>query len=142
MNRLIRKTASLLTAFALILPLASCRKAEAAAATTAESMGVAGSTVTEGNLPSESNTPAETNAPEGKYGTSLLDTGNLSEKGNGYEGVKGTGKYNYGEALQKSVLFYELQRSGDLPEKVRCNWRGDSGLDDGKDAGLDRKSVV
>ena len=26
------------------------------------------------------------------------------------------GKYNYGEALQKSVLFYELQRSGKLPD--------------------------
>ena len=29
------------------------------------------------------------------------------------------------------VLFYELQRSGKLPEKTRCNWRGDSGLTDG-----------
>ena len=70
-------------------------------------------------------------------GTSLLDTGNLSQKGSGYEGTKGTGKYNYGEALQKSLLFYELQRSGDLPEKVRCNWRGDSCLKDGSDVGLD-----
>ena len=61
----------------------------------------------------------------------------LTEAGNGYEGTKGSSDYNYGEALQKSVLFYELQRSGDLPEKVRCNWRGDSGLNDGKDAGLD-----
>ncbi len=68
---------------------------------------------------------------------STLNTGNLTEKGDGYEGVAGTGKYNYGEALQKSLLFYELQRSGDLPEKVRCNWRGDSSLNDGKDAGLD-----
>ncbi|MCR5848594.1 MAG: glycoside hydrolase family 9 protein [Lachnospiraceae bacterium] len=71
------------------------------------------------------------------YGNSILDTGNLSQKGSGYEGTKGTGKYNYGEALQKSLLFYELQRSGDLPEKVRCNWRGDSCLNDGKDAGID-----
>lgn len=68
---------------------------------------------------------------------SILDTGNLSQKGSGYEGTKGTGKYNYGEALQKSLLFYELQRSGDLPDKVRCNWRGDSCLKDGSDAGLD-----
>lgn len=68
---------------------------------------------------------------------SKLDTGNLSETGDGYEGTKGTGKFNYGEALQKSLIFYELQRSGDLPEKVRCNWRGDSALDDGSDAGLD-----
>lgn len=68
---------------------------------------------------------------------SSLDTGNLTAKGNGYEGIEGTGKYNYGEALQKSLLFYELQRSGDLPEQVRCNWRGDSCLNDGSDAGLD-----
>ena len=67
----------------------------------------------------------------------VIDTGKLTEKGNGYEGTKGTGKYNYGEALQKSILFYELQRSGKLPDKVRCNWRGDSALNDGKDNGLD-----
>lgn len=67
----------------------------------------------------------------------ILDTGNLTETGNGYEGTKGTGAYNYGEALQKSLLFYELQRSGDLPDKVRCNWRGDSCLKDGSDVGLD-----
>ncbi|MBO7563908.1 MAG: glycoside hydrolase family 9 protein [Clostridiales bacterium] len=57
--------------------------------------------------------------------------------GNGTEGTPGTGKYNYGEALQKSLLFYELQRSGDLPEDTRCNWRGDSCLRDGADAGID-----
>lgn len=70
-------------------------------------------------------------------GTSILNTGNLTEYGNGYEGTPGTGNYNYGEALQKSLLFYELQRSGDLPEEVRCNWRGDSGLGDGSDVSLD-----
>ena len=69
--------------------------------------------------------------------SSKLDTGNLTETGSGYEGTKGTGSFNYGEALQKSLLFYELQRSGDLPEKVRCNWRGDSALSDGSDVGLD-----
>ena len=60
-----------------------------------------------------------------------------TETGSGYEGIKGTGKYNYGEALQKSLLFYELQRSGELPEVVRCNWRGDSCLHDGSDVGVD-----
>ncbi len=68
---------------------------------------------------------------------SVLNTGSLTEEGSGYEGTKGTGEYNYGEALQKAILFYELQRSGDLPELVRCNWRGDSCLTDGADAGLD-----
>ena len=67
----------------------------------------------------------------------VLNTGNLTETGSGYEGIKGTGDYNYGEALQKSLLFYELQRSGKLPENVRCNWRGDSCVNDGSDAGLD-----
>ena len=61
----------------------------------------------------------------------------LTEKGKGYEGIEGTGDYNYGEALQKSLLFYELQRSGKLPENTRCNWRGDSALTDGADNNLD-----
>ena len=62
----------------------------------------------------------------------------LSATGSGYEGVKGTGAFNYGEALQKSLLFYELQRSGDIDEATaRTNWRGDSGMTDGVDAGLD-----
>lgn len=68
---------------------------------------------------------------------SSINTGNLTETGNGYEGTKGTGDFNYGEALQKAILFYELQRSGDLPELSRCNWRGDSCLTDGSDVGLD-----
>lgn len=45
--------------------------------------------------------------------------------------------YNYGEALQKSIMFYEFQRSGTLPDDQRDNWRGDSGLKDGSDVGLD-----
>lgn len=54
------------------------------------------------------------------------------------EGSKSTGSYNYGEALQKAILFYELQRSGDIDEKSsRTNWRGDSGMNDGADVGLD-----
>ncbi|MFJ9041118.1 glycoside hydrolase family 9 protein [Streptomyces sp. NPDC102406] len=45
--------------------------------------------------------------------------------------------FNYGEALQKSILFYEAQQSGALPDTNRVTWRGDSALNDGKDAGLD-----
>lgn len=81
-----------------------------------------------------------TPSPDGNepiLSTGILNTGNLTETGNGYEGTEGTGDYNYGEALQKSLLFYELQRSGDLPDNVRCNWRGDSCLNDGSDVGLD-----
>lgn len=42
------------------------------------------------------------------------------------------GSYNYKEALTKSLLFLEAQRSGKLPPNSRIHWRGDSGLDDGK----------
>jgi endoglucanase len=45
--------------------------------------------------------------------------------------------FNYAEALQKSLFFYEAQRSGDLPVSNRVNWRGDSGMQDGADNGLD-----
>lgn len=51
--------------------------------------------------------------------------------------VKAESTYNYGEALQKAIMFYEFQRSGDLPEDKRDNWRGDSGMTDGLDVGLD-----
>ena len=39
-------------------------------------------------------------------------------------------QYNYGEALQKSFLFYEAQRSGELPTDNRIDWRNDSALED------------
>jgi endoglucanase len=45
--------------------------------------------------------------------------------------------FNYAEALQKSLFFYEAQRSGDLPATNRINWRGDSALQDGADVGRD-----
>ncbi|MGW5717305.1 glycoside hydrolase family 9 protein [Amycolatopsis sp. NPDC003865] len=52
-------------------------------------------------------------------------------------GTTAAGKFNYGEALQKAVWFYDAQRSGVLPSGNRVSWRGPSALDDGKDAGLD-----
>ncbi len=84
----------------------------------------------------------ESDEPSGNGGFSGISGGShsvkdLTCKGKGYEGIEGTGDYNYGEALQKSVLFYELQRSGKLPENTRCNWRGDSALTDGADNNLD-----
>ncbi|WP_010242977.1 glycoside hydrolase family 9 protein [Acetivibrio cellulolyticus] len=45
--------------------------------------------------------------------------------------------YNYAEALQKSIMFYEAQQSGKLPEWNRVEWRGDAALEDGADVGLD-----
>lgn len=79
---------------------------------------------------------SQTGSFDGITGESHSTSG-LTEFGRGYEGIEGTGDYNYGEALQKSLLFYELQRSGALPEQTRCNWRGDSGLADGADNNLD-----
>lgn len=43
--------------------------------------------------------------------------------------------FNYAEALQKSLYFYEAQRSGKLPATNRVKWRGDSALRDGADVG-------
>ncbi|BCB82564.1 hypothetical protein GCM10022251_79440 [Phytohabitans flavus] len=47
------------------------------------------------------------------------------------------GAYNYAEALQKSLFFYEAQVSGPKPAWNRVSWRGDSALSDGSGAGLD-----
>ncbi|HOP75051.1 MAG TPA: glycoside hydrolase family 9 protein [Bacillota bacterium] len=63
---------------------------------------------------------AQTEMPEK---TSVLNTGEA--------------RHNYGEALQKAIFFYEVQRSGKLPKNMRLNWRGDSGLNDGADNGVD-----
>eukprot|EP00898_Chlorokybus_atmophyticus_P008595 jgi/Chlat1/8737/Chrsp9S00893 len=43
----------------------------------------------------------------------------------------------YADALGASFLFYEAQRSGNLPSNNRVSWRGDSGLSDGSDVGVD-----
>lgn len=45
--------------------------------------------------------------------------------------------HNYGDALTKSLLFFEGQRSGRLPPTQRVKWRRDSGLSDGSAAGVD-----
>ncbi|KAK7312078.1 hypothetical protein VNO77_35645 [Canavalia gladiata] len=50
--------------------------------------------------------------------------------------VKGA-SLNYTEALSKSILFFEGQRSGKLPPSQRMKWRGDSALHDGSDIHMD-----
>ncbi|KAG0489787.1 hypothetical protein HPP92_006650 [Vanilla planifolia] len=45
--------------------------------------------------------------------------------------------HNYREALSKSILFFEGQRSGRLPPNQRLAWRRDSGLTDGADMHVD-----
>ncbi|MFX3651189.1 MAG: glycoside hydrolase family 9 protein [Paenibacillus sp.] len=47
------------------------------------------------------------------------------------------GNQNYAEALQKAIYFYEAQRSGPLPASNRVEWRGNSGMQDGADVGVD-----
>lgn len=44
--------------------------------------------------------------------------------------------FNYGEALDKSLMFFEAQKSGKLPHDQRVKWRGDSGLRDGLAQGV------
>uniref|UniRef100_A0A7C9EPB7 Endoglucanase n=1 Tax=Opuntia streptacantha TaxID=393608 RepID=A0A7C9EPB7_OPUST len=45
--------------------------------------------------------------------------------------------HDYQEALTKSILFFEGQRSGYLPQDQRVGWRGNSGLGDGSGRGVD-----
>ncbi|KAB2598523.1 endoglucanase 4-like [Pyrus ussuriensis x Pyrus communis] len=45
--------------------------------------------------------------------------------------------HDYGDALTKSILFFEGQRSGKLPSSQRMTWRKDSALRDGFEIGVD-----
>ncbi|GAA0145979.1 hypothetical protein LIER_06038 [Lithospermum erythrorhizon] len=47
------------------------------------------------------------------------------------------GSQNYHDALRKSILFFEGQRSGKLPPDQRLRWRKHSALNDGASAGVD-----
>lgn len=44
--------------------------------------------------------------------------------------------HDYGDALTKSILFFEGQRSGKLPSSQRMTWRMDSALRDGFEIGV------
>ncbi|KDP22411.1 hypothetical protein JCGZ_26242 [Jatropha curcas] len=44
---------------------------------------------------------------------------------------------DYGDALTKSIMFFEGQRSGKLPSTQRITWRKDSALRDGSDIAVD-----
>jgi predicted hotdog family 3-hydroxylacyl-ACP dehydratase len=46
-------------------------------------------------------------------------------------------EYNYAEALQKSLFFFEAQQSGHLSPGNRVEWRGPAHVEDGKDVGRD-----
>ncbi|CAF2194635.1 endoglucanase 8 [Brassica rapa] len=45
--------------------------------------------------------------------------------------------HDYRDALRKSIMFFEGQRSGKLPPDQRLRWRRDSALRDGSSAGVD-----
>uniref|UniRef100_A0A0P4WE46 cellulase n=1 Tax=Scylla olivacea TaxID=85551 RepID=A0A0P4WE46_SCYOL len=47
--------------------------------------------------------------------------------------TSGDADYDYDEVLRKSLLFYEAQRSGFLPNSQRVTWRRDSATDDAID---------
>ncbi|KAK1369377.1 Endoglucanase [Heracleum sosnowskyi] len=51
--------------------------------------------------------------------------------------VANGGRLNYKEALTKSLIFLEAQRSGKLPPNNRVPWRGNSALNDGKEDNVD-----
>ena len=44
---------------------------------------------------------------------------------------------DYAQVLQKSLWFYEVQKSGALPPNNRVSWRGDSAMEDGAAEGVD-----
>lgn len=141
-SKILKKAiSSILIISILVGAMAGCSKKKNSESGTSDESSESGITETSTNetsgKPSSSVPGSDVTTFTPTYGSSLLDTGNLTETGNGYEGIKATTDYNYGQALQMSILFYELQRSGDLPEQVRCNWRGDSCLTDGLDVGVD-----
>lgn len=49
----------------------------------------------------------------------------------GFAAVAVSDTPDYRDALAKSLVFFEGQRSGKLPPGQTLNWRGDSGLTDG-----------
>jgi hypothetical protein len=50
--------------------------------------------------------------------------------------VESEAAYNYGEALQKAIYFYECQKSGPSPAWNRVQWRGPCDTHDGSDVGV------
>ena len=54
----------------------------------------------------------------------------VSTEGSVATAADSASKYNYAEALQKSMFFYEVQQSGKLPEWNQVAWRADSMVDE------------
>lgn len=49
----------------------------------------------------------------------------------------GEPNFDYADALSKSLLYFEAQRSGRLPYNQRVTWRHNSGLTDGLEQNVD-----
>lgn len=55
----------------------------------------------------------------------------------GFDRIGATTGFNYADALDKSLMFFEAQRSGKLQSQDhRVKWRSDSGLRDGLGQGV------
>lgn len=52
--------------------------------------------------------------------------------------IAAQGAFDYSDAVTKSLLYFEVQRSGRLPYNQRVTWRGHSGLTDGLEQGVRR----
>lgn len=88
--------------------------------------------------PIETFTLSLSNPTGGALIRSAAATGTVHDNdGGGAGGRPQTGNYNFAEVLQKSLLFYDAQRSGKLPADFRVRWRGHSALGDGGDVGRD-----
>uniref|UniRef100_A0A0E0E6E1 Endoglucanase n=1 Tax=Oryza meridionalis TaxID=40149 RepID=A0A0E0E6E1_9ORYZ len=53
-----------------------------------------------------------------------------------FPGVPGAVDHKYADALAVALQFFQVQKSGKLVNNT-IHWRGDSALDDGKEAGID-----
>lgn len=49
---------------------------------------------------------------------------------------------DYADALRKSLLYFEAQRSGRLPYNQRVTWRDHSGLTDGLEQGVSSRTPM
>jgi endoglucanase len=56
--------------------------------------------------------------------------------------VLATGHPDYADALGKSLLFFQGQRSGRLPPDQAVRWRSDSATSDGSAANVSRHIVI
>jgi hypothetical protein len=54
----------------------------------------------------------------------------------GAEPPASSARHDYEDALRKSLLYFEAQRSGRLPHGQRVAWRDHSGLTDGLEQGV------